>query len=438
MRIVSFAIAVAVLIAESGVAQQTPTAPPRTHLSTVGVGWASSSVNAVIFRTSSVVTHGAVQYTAYYDDSARVVLARRRVGTDRWDVRTTAFTNNVSDAHNAIALGVDGRGVLHVAWAEHGRALHYARAVRPGALELGASQAMTGQHEGRVTYPQFYAIRGGDLLFLYRDGQSGRGDVMVNRWHVKRGTWAAVAHPLISGEGARNAYPNTLAVDAGGGWHLSWCWRETPDVATNHDVLYAYSPDEGRTWTKTNGDKYVLPITAASAEVAWAVPQGRELINQTTMTVDSRGRPLIATYWRPEGSDVPQLQLVWRDSARWRVSQVGTRTLAFRLSGGGTKRIPLSRPLVVAGARGSVHVVFRDAELGGGISVASAASASGAWRVSSLWAASVGQWEPTHDPIAWRDRRALHLFVQRVGQGDAEQLEPMTAQPVSILEWLPR
>ena len=407
------------------------------HLSTVGLGWASSSVNAVIFRTNSVVSHGTTQYTAYYDDSARVVLAKRRIGSDTWVRRTTKFTNNVADAHNAIAIAVDGRGVLHVAWAEHGRALHYARAIAPGSLELGDSQAMTGQHEERVTYPQMYAVRGGDLLFIYRDGQSGRGDVMLNRWDVKTGVWRALSHPLISGEGARNAYMNTLAIDARGGWHLSWVWRESPDVATNHDVLYAFSPDEGRTWQTSAGATYGLPIVARTAEVAWTVPQGHELINQTTMTVDARGRPLIATYWRPEGSDVPQLQLVWRDSARWRVSQVGERTEAFRLSGGGTKRIPLSRPLVVSDVRGAVHVVFRDAERGGGISVASATSVGKAWRVSSIWAASVGQWEPTHDPIAWRERGVLHLFVQRVGQGDAESLEPMAAQPVSILEWRP-
>lgn len=418
-------------------APATATPPANVHLSTVGAGWASSSVNAVIFRTNSVVSHGDMQYTAYYDDSARVVLAKRKLGGDAWQRETTAFTNNVGDAHNAIVLAVDGRGVLHVAWAEHGRALHYARGVAPGSLTLGASLAMTGLHEGQVTYPQMYALAGGDLLFLYRDGQSGRGDVMLNRWDVRTGAWRAVAHPLISGEGERNAYVNTLAIDARGSWHLSWCWRESPDVATNHDILYAVSRDEGSTWTKTSGESYALPIVARTAEVAWAVPQGHELINQTTMTVSASGRPLIATYWRPDGSDVPQLQLVWRDAARWRVSQVGTRTEPFRLSGGGTKRIPLSRPLVLAGARGTVHIVFRDAERGGGISVASAALAGGVWRFSSIWSSSVAQWEPTYDPVMWRTRGVLHLFVQRVGQGDAESLEPMAAQPVSILEWTP-
>src|SRR6476469_8752879 len=105
--------------------------------SSPGIGWARSSVNTVVFRTNSVVTHRGYQYTAWYDDSARVVLAKRRLDTDKWTVRVTPYTNDVTDAHNAIVLAVDGEGILHVAWAEHARALHYARGTRPGSLELG-------------------------------------------------------------------------------------------------------------------------------------------------------------------------------------------------------------------------------------------------------------------------------------------------------------
>jgi hypothetical protein len=297
---------------------------------------------------------------------------------------------------------------------------------------------MTGAREGRVTYPQFYALAGGDLLFAYRDGASGRGDVLLNRWDAARGQWRAVAHPLIDGEGARNAYPNTIAVDARGGWHVSWVWRESPDVATNHDVMYAFSPDEGRTWRTSTGAPLALPITAATAEVAWRVPQGSELINQTSSAVDAAGRPLIATYWRPAGTDVPQLQLVWHDGAGWRASQVGRRTQAFRLSGGGTKRVPLARPQVLVDRRGAVYVVYRDEERGGGVSVAvSTDSARATWRVSELLSEPVGQWEPTFDPVAWRRDGRLSMLVQRVGQGDGESLEDVAPQPVRVLDWTP-
>ena len=407
------------------------------RMSELGVGYARSSVNAVVFRTNSLASHGDTQYAAYYDDSARVVLAKRRFGDARWTVQRTAFTNDVTDAHNAIAIAVDGRGVLHVAWAEHNRGLHYARAIAAGSLTLGPAERMTGRREERVTYPQFYALDNGDLLLVYRDGQSGSGDVLLNRYDVERGTWRALHHPLIAGEGQRNAYPNQLAVDARGGWHLSWVWRESPDVASNHDVMYAYSPDEGRSWRSASGTAYTLPITASTAEIAWRVPQGSELINQTSMTVDRAGRPLIATYWRDSTSQVPQLRLVWHDGTRWRSSQVGARTSPFRLAGGGTKRIPLSRPQILADPR-EVFVVYRDAERGGGITVArSTDGAHERWTTSELLTSSVGQWEPTYDPGRWRRQGTVSLFVQRVGQGDGESLEDIAPQAVRVLDWTP-
>ena len=435
------AIALAPLSASRAVPAQSDTASaiaPGVRMTELGPGWARSSVNAVVFRTSSLASHGDTQYAAYYDDSAHVVLAKRRIGSDRWTVSRTPYVNDVTDAHNAIAIAVDGRGVLHVAWAEHDRPLHYARAVRPGSLELGPTERMTGAREARVTYPQFYRLRDGDLLCVYRDGQSGSGDVLVNRYDVRARRWRALHHPLIAGEGKRSAYVNLLATDARGGWHVSWVWRDSPDVASNHDVLYAHSPDQGRTWRTASGTRYTLPITARTAETAWAVPQGSELINQTSMTVDRSGRPVIATYWREEGADVPQLRVVWHDGAIWRSSQVGARRLAFRLSGGGTKRIPLSRPQVLATRRGEVLLVYRDAERGGGITVArSGDAARERWSTTELMRASVGQWEPTYDLDRWRAAGVLSLFVQRVGQGDGETLEQIAPQRARVLEWTP-
>jgi hypothetical protein len=404
----------------------------------VGEGWARTSVNAVIFRHNSVETFGDTQYLAYYDADGHMVLARRRHGSADWELHRTRYTGNVRDAHNAICIGVDGGGFLHVAWDHHGNRLNYARSTEPGGLELSEPLEMTGSLESAVTYPQFYRLADGDLLFLYRDGSSGQGNVLINRYDLASQQWSAVQHPLIDGEGVRNAYVNQLAIDRRGGWHLSWTWRDTPDVATNHDILYAFSPDEGRSWLTSTGARYSLPITSATAEIVRHVPQGHELINQTSMTVDADGRPLVVTYWRPEGTEVPQFHLVWHDGSDWRTSQVGHRELPFRLSGGGTRRIPVSRPQVLADEHGGVFVVFRDEERGGGISVAISRGPDRAvWRVIDLDAPAVGLWEPSYDPEIWRRERRLHLFHQRVGQGQAETLEDVPPQPVSVLEWIP-
>jgi len=43
-------------------------------------------------------------------------------------------------------------------------------------------------------------------------------------------------------------------------------------------------------------------------------------------------------------------------------------------------------------------------------------------------------WEPTYDTNAWTAKHELHLFVQNVRQGDAESLEELPPQMISVLE----
>ena len=425
-------------LALSGCAASPEDDGPRVRRVRVGEGWARNSVNAVIFRQHALTSSGDLQYTAFYDGEARMVLARRELGSDRWELHPTRFTGDVRDAHNCISLAVDGEGRLHVAWDHHGGALKYARGIEPGGLELGEPEPMTGRHEDRVTYPEFYDLPGGDLLFLYRSGGSGRGDTLLSRYELESRRWTPVAHPLISGEGQRNAYTNQIAIDHLGRWHLSWNWRETGGVQTNHDLCYAVTDDEGRTWRRSDGSIYELPITAATAEVACPVPQGHELINQVSSAVDSAGRPMLATYWRPPGTEVPQYQLVWFDGQIWRVSQVGERSLPFSLSGGGTRRIPVSRPALAVDRRDRIYLLFRDEERGSRASVAVCEDPERRrWEVRDLTLDSVGHWEPSYDAELWRRTGEMHVFLLRVGQGQGESLEELAPQPVEVLEWRP-
>ncbi len=404
----------------------------------VAEGWARNSVNTVIFRQNSITTFSNTQFTAFYDEDSTMVLAKRQLGNKDWKIHKTQYKADVEDAHNAISIAVDGKGILHVSWGLHGQEMLYAQSQKPGSLELTEKQSMTGKNEQAVTYPQFYRLSNGDLLFTYRDGSSGDGDIMVNRFDLASGEWKSIAHPLIDGQGERNAYINTVAIDDRGGWHFSWTWRETWDVATNHDIMYAHSADEGQSWMRSNGEKYELPITIDNAEIAYDIPQKSELINQTAMTVDSEGNPVIASYWRSEDSDSPQYHIITKKSSGWVARQVTQRENSFSLSGGGTKRIPISRPQIIAGDNRDLYMIFRDFERGGGISIARSTNIDYKnWQISDIYSTSVGMWEPTYDRQAWKNRRELYLFVQNVGQGDGETLEDILPQQISLLKWIP-
>ena len=436
MKTAAFALVIAALVAGCAVAPQ----GEGVSVVDVGEGWARNSVNAVVFRKNSLVTHGDVQYIAYYDQDANVVLGKRKLGSDAWQLKTTPYKGNALDAHNSISIMVDGAGTLHLAWDHHNSALRYARSLRPGALEMTDEMPMTGQDEASVSYPEFHRQPDGNLLFFYRDGGSGRGNLVINRYDVATQAWTRLHSNLISGEGQRNAYWQAF-LDSRGTLHLSWVWRESPDVASNHDLAYARSRDGGRTWETSEGRPCALPITAASAEYAARIPQGSELINQTSMSADPGGNPYIASYWRRAGSAVPQYQVVYRSGGAWKEMALDFRRTPFSLSGVGTKAIPVSRPQIMVGSGGgepAALLVFRDEERGSKVSVARIADFStGRWTVRDLTTDAVGAWEPSFDTELWRKRGELNLFLQTVRQVDGEGAADVPASKVRVLQWRP-
>jgi hypothetical protein len=413
----------------------------ESKLVNVDSGWARNSVNTTVFRKNSLVSFGDTQYIAYYNPERFVVLGKRKIGERDWNLKQTSYTGNAADAHNVISVMIDGDGYLHVAWDHHNNRLHYARGLYPGSLELGAQTPMTGNREARVSYPEFYKLADGNLLFLYRDGGSGNGSLVMNRYDRATKKWTTLQSNLIDGEGARNAYWQACIDDAGT-IHLSWVWRESPDVASNHDLCYARSRDGGITWERSNGTVYQLPITMASAELACAIPQKSELINQTSMFADGSGLPFIATYWRDSASSIPQYRLVYKTGASWQVQNLAFRKTAFSLSGAGTKRIPISRPQIISWPQGKDYaaaLVFRDEERGSKISLAVCTDLQkGRWTVRDIYNGNVGSWEPTYDTELWKQRSLLHLFVQCTEQADAEGQTKTPPQMVQVLEWKPK
>lgn len=405
-----------------------------------GNGWAANSVNAVVFRHNSLTTFNKTQYIAYYDSAQRLVIGKRTLGSAVWTIQPTPYKGKATDAHNTISIITDGDGYLHVSWDHHNNKLHYARSVSPGSLQLTDELSMTGQQEQSVTYPEFYRLPTGNLLFLYRDGMSGNGNLMLNFYDVKTKQWTQLQNGWINGEGQRNAYWQ-MTIDKQGALHVSWVWRESPDVSSNHDLAYACSKDGGKTWEKSTGEKYTLPITAATAEYACRIPQKSELINTTSMSTDDANHPYIATYWRLQNDSIPQYRLVYNDGKKWITQVISHRKTPFSLSGGGTRRIPISRPqLVVYNKNGKAQgvLIYRDEDLGDHVSASVCSDITrGNWQTVAISNEPVGFWEPSYDTEVWRNSGVLHLFVERVEQGDAETTKNIAPQPVKVLEWKP-
>ncbi len=407
--------------------------------------FAGSSVNVTANTRSSLVTHSTTQFAAFYDADGHLVLAQRQIGDDAWQTRRTPHRANIADAHNALSLAVDGDGFLHVAWDHHNSPLHYARSTAPLTLELAAPSPMTGQRESRVTYPQFHLLPDGDLLFLYRDGGSGHGSLVLNRYDTAAQSWSNVQPNLIDGEGRASPYWD-LNVDRRGTLHLAWNWRDTPDVATNHDLCYARSTDGGVTWTKSDDSALALPLTAANAEYALRIPTNSNLMNPPSVGTDQRGRPYLCSYWSPNSGDAPRFQLVHHDGKSWHVIPGPVAGESFALSGNGTKHPPISRAALLVDTtwnQPAIHLVYRDRAHQNHVLLATrpghGVTEKNDWQIRELLAEDLGAWEPSADPVLWRRLTQAHLLVQRVAQRDGNDREAAETAPtpISSVIWAP-
>ncbi|MCK9161120.1 MAG: BNR repeat-containing protein [Bacteroidaceae bacterium] len=405
----------------------------QQKLIAVGKGYSCTSVNTTIFRHSSLTTFGDEQYISYYDPEGYVTIGKRKLNSKIWTIQRSPYKGKVTDAHNIISIMVDGNGYLHAAFDHHNNSLNYCRSIAPGSIILGPKQQMIGKEENDVTYPEFYRLASGDLIFIYRSGMSGNGNLVMNKYSIQTKQWTRIQDVLIDGENKRNAYWQ-LFVDRAGTIHLSWVWRETYNVETNHDICYARSFDDGKSWYKTNGEKYTLPITYENAEYACHIPQKSELINQTSMSTDEKGNPYIATYWKNTDSKIPQYRVIWFDGEKWNNRQVGNRKTPFSLSGSGTKMIPISRPqMVVKGKK--IYYIFRDTERGSKVSLATCRNINKRnWEVHDLTSFNVDAWEPSLDTELWKRNHKLDIFVLKALQGDGEKVETIDPQMVYVLE----
>jgi hypothetical protein len=466
--------------------------------------YATVDTNSVAIAHNNLITSGNFQFITFYD-SARVARIGRRTYDPAantwgsWNVLSSGLpaigSGEITDDHNVIAIAVDSAGLMHMSWNMHNQSLNYAISSAPvtgasfssiGFNVKTAANAPTlfqGTTANQVTYPEFYKLPNSpNLLFTYRDtdgssGGSGNGNQYINIYSPATGTWTNTK--LTNGEATSvNAYFNNLTFDSTGKLLGTWTWRASPNWQTNSNIMFAESPDNGVNWYKWTGNtqtvdgkvvytnsaaaKYTLPIiqsgspAASVGNVVWSIPQNSSFINQASMTVDNRDRPIVASYWAPgtlgftNSTQAPnattnnpdrQYMLAYFDGTQWRTSQVSNRTsdTTFDTSGGVVR--DLGRPIVLVDKDNRVLVVTRYKDAANpanqnpdnSIVIAYtedliSGSVISNWNYVRLSSQDLGTYEPTYDSTLWNERGILNLFYQPVGLGAA-------TSAVSVLEW---
>ena len=95
---------------------------------------------------------------------------------------------------------------------------------------------------------------------------------------------------------SRCSYPNGYDYGPRGNLHATWVWRESSQ-GSNHDLMYAYSQDRGKTWCNNRGEALPGPPGVGSPAVKVAdISRAHGLMNTHGQAVDSQGR-IHAVMW---------------------------------------------------------------------------------------------------------------------------------------------
>ncbi len=268
-------------------------------------------INGLSFQQSAVITHGEHQYVGYYDVDRRVCIARRKLPSGEWEIiRFTDYRYENDDAHNTISIGICPKdGTIHLAFDHHVSPLHY-RVSKPGVATKPAdvkwSSDLFGPVVGElekgkpvvITYPRFLQTPEGALQIIYRVRGSGNGDRILVDYDPAKGLWKNTRQ-IDSGKGpfqdardtskSRCSYPNGYDYDLKGRLHVTWVWREGTQGA-NHDIMYAYSDDQGNTWHNNAGQLLDGPAHVSSPGITVVnISRAYGLMNTQAQAVDSAG-----------------------------------------------------------------------------------------------------------------------------------------------------
>lgn len=417
----------------------------KFQVNELGQAWAGNSVNTVIFRHHGILTHDNFQFTAFYDSNEQLRVVKRCLITNRINHHVIEGKYNVKDAHNSISLGIDKNGYLHIAYDHHVNDLSYRRSDQPMDIEnWSETLKMTGVRETRVTYPTFL-INPVDksLLFLYRVGGSIKGKACMKLYNASTQQWSDLPDCILSGfdqsPWTSNPYWNHPAFDDNGRMHLSYAWRNhfIDGIINNLGIDYTYSENNGLYWHTTKGYQLRTPITQVNSEKVWAVPAGANLINQTSMAIDSHGRPHIV-YYANDINDIPQYQHLWFDGKKWKNSVISYRTEKFLLTGAGTLKIPISRPEIVINEENIVYIIFRGDLTNEQMSVQVLYPPDYEYHEANLftlWDQPLGYAEPIIDRMRWNKENILSMLIQFNHQPDGDKNVESISNPIYIIDW---
>lgn len=302
----------------------------------------------------ALLTQGQRQYIAYYNANRNMVVGQRQLSDNQFSLyqlpapprdpnapeqsRRFSATEVGWDSHNSITLAEDNKGFIHLSGNMHADPLTYFRSEKPYDIStLVQHHTMVGPNEKRSTYPKFMLTKEQELIFHYRDGGSGNGNEIYNRYDTQNMEWSRMLDvPLTDGQGLMNAYQSQPQLREDGWYHVYWVWRDTPDCSTNHDLSYMKSPDL-QSWYDAFGNPIVLPATLDQKSlIVDPIPPKGGIINLAAKLLLDQNQKPVFTYHKYDAAGNLQLYIAQLKDQKWEHKQITHWDYRWEFSGNGS------------------------------------------------------------------------------------------------------
>ena len=259
--------------------------------------------------------------------------AHNRPNISTYDHKTGTFadpvvlgTNIDGNAHRNPTILIDEAGTIFVFRGYNGMPTHVVRSASPHDITQWLPRTPV-EPGSKASYPQPWQLKPGEIFVSYR--QSPGWSYRISKDGAQ--SWAPTVN-LVRFEGCliyavtvaeTGPYPRKV--------HIAWSrlgggtdeeQRTKHLWARRYNVYYACSADGGRTWQRSDGRPYDLPITEASAEKLYDC--GQRGVWLKDIQLDSKGEPGILFI----DADVATFRSAWklarRSAGAWRVADVAT------------------------------------------------------------------------------------------------------------------
>lgn len=190
---------------------------------------------------------------SFYDDK------ERRLGH-----AVTMASNPNMDAHRNPHILIDEHGYIYLFYGSHCTPTYLSKSARPFDIDEWVDMGVVADSS---SYPQPWQLASGEIVVLYRGGGTHDATETLARSYDGGATWRNRVDVVVTPP-KNGCYGVSIAENGAFPRKVHFVWSVTRgDWWQRYHVYYAWSDDGGRTWRRTNGSPYDLPITEDASEM---------------------------------------------------------------------------------------------------------------------------------------------------------------------------